>query len=85
MTDIMADKIDTRPFWKKKTTYGIACSIIGGVLVLTPGAPIIFTIATLPVTTSMLSALLVGLGSALGSFGAASRADKTAQSVNGKK
>lgn len=80
----MADKIDNRPFWRKKTTWGIVCSITGAVLALTPGAPIVFAIATIPVTTAMLSALLVGLGSALGSFGAATRADKTAQTMNGK-
>lgn len=65
-----------RPFWKKKTNWGIAASILGACITLTPGAPVVFIIAsTLPVTTSMIGVLLTGLGSALGSYGAAKRAD----------
>lgn len=73
----MADeKIDKRHWWQKKTNWGITCSIIGGVLSLTPGAPVVFAIASIPVTTAMLSALLVGIGSAFGSYGVADRVKK---------
>ncbi len=53
----------------------IALSIIGGFLVLTPGAPIVFAIGVIPVTTAMLGALFTSLGAAFGSYGAAKRAD----------
>ncbi len=66
---------DKRHWWQKKTNYGIACSIIGAAIVLTPGAPVVFAIGAIQITTSMLGVLLTGLGSALGSYGAAKRAD----------
>ena len=72
----MAETPKPRPWWKKKTTWGIACSVVGGVLALTPGAPIVFAVASIPVTTAMLSALFVGIGSAWGSYSAADRANK---------
>jgi hypothetical protein len=69
-------KTDNRPWWRKRTNYGIALSLLGAVITLTPGAPVVFAIAAVvPVTTTMLGVLLTGIGSALGSYGAAKRAD----------
>jgi len=68
-------KADNRPWWRKKTNYGICCSILGGVIVLTPGAPVVFAVWTLPVTTTMIGMLLTSVGAAWGSYGAAKRAD----------
>jgi hypothetical protein len=72
----MAEK-DTRPWWKKRTTQGMLLSAVGGILALTPGAPVIFTVANVwPVTSAMIAAALTSLGAAWGASGAARRADR---------
>jgi hypothetical protein len=76
----MSDAKDSRPWWRKRSNQGIVLTTIGGVLALTPGAPVIFTaFGVWPVTSAMIAAAISAFGAAWGTSGAARRADSAKQ------
>lgn len=77
----MAEIIDTRPFYKKKSFYADAIYIIGSAVALAPGAPVLFTVGAVGVTTVMVGVLTTGIGYLFGNYAKAKRIER----LTGKK
>lgn len=73
---IMAEKKDKRPWWKKKTNWGLGILAAAGTLAVIPNAPILFTIGSAQITTTVVATALTYLGNALGVYGVADRVSK---------
>jgi len=47
--------VDKRPWWKKRRTWGYILGGISATLVAVPAAPVLFTIGSVSVTTTVLA------------------------------
>ena len=69
-------KKDTRPWYKKKTNWGLVLLGIGGTLAAIPAAPVIATIGSVSITTTVVSTGLTYIGTIMGGYGIADRVSK---------
>lgn len=74
----MADeeKKDNRPWWKKKTNRGLLALGIGGVFAAIPGAPVLFTIGTVGITTGVIATIFNTAGAIIAGYGIGDRVGK---------
>jgi hypothetical protein len=68
-----------KPWYHTRRFYGILTVTIGGCLAIVPGAPIIVTIGTLPITAQMVGLLLTNLGGVVFGYGKGANDQKVAQ------
>ena len=69
-------KKDMRPWWRKKTNWGLLTLGAAGTLAAVPGAPVLFTIGAVGVTTTVLATALQTVGTILAGYGIADRVTK---------
>jgi hypothetical protein len=66
----MADASDKpRPFYVTKRFWGAITALAGGLLTMTPGAPVAIVIGTLPVTWPMIGVAITNIGGAVFGYG----------------
>lgn len=65
----MTDEEKERPWWKKRRTYGAILTGIGGLFIMTPGAPVAVVIGTLPVTWPMIGVAASWIGTNVFAWG----------------
>ena len=67
---------DTRPWLRKKTNWGKILLGVAATLAVIPGTPVLFTLGTVSVTTTVLAVVFSNIGTALTGFGAGHRKGK---------
>jgi len=68
-------KKDTRPWYKKKTNWGLVLLGIGGTLAAIPAAPVI-AVGSVVINTTVVSTALTYIGTIMGGYGIADRVSK---------
>ena len=71
----MSDK--KRPWWKKKTNYGIVAVGISTVLLAFPATTVLATAGPLIITTTVVAKIIGGLGAMITGYGIANRIERT--------
>lgn len=62
------NKKDDRRFWQKKSNYALMALGLSAILSAVPGAPVLFAIGVVPVTTEVIAKLLLYGGAIFGDY-----------------